>query len=97
LFFKAEDGIRYFHVTGVQTCALPIYIPGLNELVKRYHPGVNGKDHLLLMEFVLHGLAEYSMLSKFRLENGIQFKDMLSSMFTISEEDDTELSDEDIY
>src|SRR5690606_39744563 len=24
-FFKAEDGIRYFHVTGVQTCALPIY------------------------------------------------------------------------
>jgi len=72
-------------------------IPGLNELVKRYHPGVNGKDHLLLMEFVLHGLAEYSMLSKFRLENGIQFKDMLSSMFTISEEDDTELSDEDIY
>src|SRR6266511_4293424 len=23
-FFQAEDGIRYFHVTGVQTCALPI-------------------------------------------------------------------------
>src|SRR5690606_25349666 len=23
--FPAEDGIRYFHVTGVQTCALPIY------------------------------------------------------------------------
>src|SRR5690606_40724749 len=22
--FQAEDGIRYFHVTGVQTCALPI-------------------------------------------------------------------------
>src|SRR5690606_4408413 len=31
-FFQAEDGIRYFHVTGVQTCALPIlaaqgYVP----------------------------------------------------------------------
>src|SRR5690606_39978524 len=25
LFFQAEDGIRDFHVTGVQTCALPIY------------------------------------------------------------------------
>src|SRR5690606_25005582 len=25
-FFQAEDGIRDFHVTGVQTCALPIYI-----------------------------------------------------------------------
>src|SRR5439155_15756929 len=24
-FFQAEDGIRYGHVTGVQTCALPIY------------------------------------------------------------------------
>src|SRR5690606_39390693 len=22
--FQADDGIRYFHVTGVQTCALPI-------------------------------------------------------------------------
>src|SRR5690606_8787721 len=24
-FFQAEDGIRDFHVTGVQTCALPIH------------------------------------------------------------------------
>src|SRR5690606_40783152 len=24
-FFQAEDGIRVFHVTGVQTCALPIF------------------------------------------------------------------------
>src|SRR5690606_39743922 len=29
-FFLAEDGIRYFHVTGVQTCALPIYTAVLN-------------------------------------------------------------------
>src|SRR5690606_41912343 len=26
-FFQAEDGIRDFHVTGVQTCALPITRP----------------------------------------------------------------------
>src|SRR5690625_6740974 len=25
-FFQAEDGIRDGHVTGVQTCALPIYV-----------------------------------------------------------------------
>src|SRR5690606_27472220 len=25
-FFQAEDGIRGFHVTGVQTCALPIFL-----------------------------------------------------------------------
>src|SRR5690606_39531435 len=28
-FFQAEDGIRDFHVTGVQTCALPIYPVGV--------------------------------------------------------------------
>src|SRR5690606_39515457 len=31
-FFQAEDGIRDFHVTGVQTCALPI----LREAKRRY-------------------------------------------------------------
>src|SRR5690606_39305658 len=33
-FFQAEDGIRYFHVTGVQTCALPIsgYLAGPNDV-----------------------------------------------------------------
>src|SRR5690606_40890053 len=28
VFFQAEDGIRDFHVTGVQTCALPICSAG---------------------------------------------------------------------
>src|SRR5690606_41176628 len=32
-FFQAEDGIRDFHVTGVQTCALPICI-GKGHLVR---------------------------------------------------------------
>src|ERR1039457_7472637 len=27
-FFQAEDGIRDYKVTGVQTCALPIYVNG---------------------------------------------------------------------
>src|SRR5690606_41008847 len=32
-FFQAEDGIRDFHVTGVQTCALPIFCEKLH-----FHP-----------------------------------------------------------
>src|SRR5690606_40594705 len=35
-FFQAEDGIRDFHVTGVQTCALPIlaiYMPMIPEAI----------------------------------------------------------------
>src|SRR5690348_4345583 len=30
-FFQAEDGIRDGRVTGVQTCALPIFIPGFED------------------------------------------------------------------
>src|SRR5690606_41206408 len=32
-FFQAEDGIRDFHVTGVQTCALPISFVALNYML----------------------------------------------------------------
>src|SRR2546426_3138201 len=32
-FFQAEDGIRDYKVTGVQTCALPISTPRRNALV----------------------------------------------------------------
>src|SRR6266496_5279557 len=31
-FFQAEDGIRDLYVTGVQTCALPIYAPRLRQV-----------------------------------------------------------------
>src|SRR5690606_40658342 len=33
-FFQAEDGIRVFHVTGVQTCALPISVNSLRFLFR---------------------------------------------------------------
>src|SRR5699024_1403201 len=38
--FQAEDGIRYRNVTGVQTCALPIY--KLQELIKIRVSQING-------------------------------------------------------
>ena len=34
-FFQAEDGIRDVAVTGVQTCALPIYLLALLEAADR--------------------------------------------------------------
>src|SRR5690606_40110870 len=38
LFFQAEDGIRFFHVTGVQTCALPISeTPCLADMIRAYN------------------------------------------------------------
>src|SRR5690606_39687410 len=46
-FFQAEDGIRDFHVTGVQTCALPILadltlrLPNVRFAgVQAYHGGI---------------------------------------------------------
>src|SRR5256885_12367256 len=34
-FFQAEDGIRDYKVTGVQTCALPIYQKARDALVQQ--------------------------------------------------------------
>src|SRR5690606_33556675 len=44
-FFQAEDGIRDFHVTGVQTCALPI-IDGIGR-ERRNATALDGGDGLL--------------------------------------------------
>src|SRR5690606_41132369 len=46
-FFQAEDGIRDFHVTGVQTCALPIY----NTLEAQGHQPIKKHDPNRLPEF----------------------------------------------
>lgn len=56
-------------------------VPGLYALVKKLHPKLAEGQLLLLMEFVLHGLAEYSQLNKDYLDGGIAFADMLGSLF----------------
>ncbi len=68
-------------------------IPGLSELVLKHNPNVDQATKLFLMEFALHGLAEYSMLSKRILSNGLEFKDLLSGMFTMPDFEDDQ--DED--
>ncbi len=70
-------------------------IPGLNDLVREFHPNQDQLTKLFLMEFALHGLAEYSLLSKHSLTAGLQFKDLLSSMFTLPKPGDQEDEDED--
>lgn len=67
-------------------------IPGLKTLVDDHQGKQPEHFRLFLMEYALHGLAEYSMLSKHSLEKGMQFKDLLSSMFSMSDqqEDDNE-------
>jgi len=68
-------------------------VKGLEKLVDKHYPKAERHEKLLLMEFLLHGLAEYSMLSKNPLERGgLQFKDLFSSVFSMTEG----LDDEDL-
>ncbi len=49
------------------------------------------------MEFVLHGLATYSLISKKVVEGKIEFKDLMGSMLNMSSKSfsEEELDDED--
>src|SRR5690606_40994420 len=44
----AEDGIRDFHVTGVQTCALPISLDAARAIIQRNRPGTRLLRYLML-------------------------------------------------
>jgi magnesium chelatase subunit I len=70
-------------------------VAGLKELVKKLHPKLSANQQLLLMEFVLHGLAEFSQLNKGFLDNGFAFSDMFNSLFNLEpDEDDLDLDDD---
>ncbi len=69
-------------------------VAGLKDLVKRLHPKVSANQQLLLMEFVLHGLAEFSQLNKGFLDNGFAFSDMFNSLFNLEPDDDLDIDDD---
>src|SRR5690625_6376127 len=49
LFFQAEDGIRDGHVTGVQTCALPIYCQNFCAVTERPTSGARSSGSSCFM------------------------------------------------
>src|SRR5690606_32588891 len=65
-FFQAEDGIRDFHVTGVQTCALPISIINTTEDIyidacDPEHDGFASFDLTSIIDDILQGLTGVSV------------------------------------
>ncbi len=62
--------------------------------MQQFHPKLSENQTLLMMEFVLHGLAEHSQLSKNYLHGGFGFADMFDSLFSndISEEDEDDFN-----
>ncbi len=75
-------------------------VDGLHAFVKKYYSKANESETTLLMEFVLHGLAAYSMISKRTIEGKIEFKDLVGSMMNFgamnfSEEEDDDFNEDD--
>ncbi|NCT94833.1 MAG: magnesium chelatase [Chitinophagaceae bacterium] len=58
-------------------------VDGLYAFVKKHYPQGTERQHALLMEFVLHGLASYSLISKKNIEGRIEFKDLIGSMMNL--------------
>lgn len=96
-FKKGNKADLMMNLSDKEYKALMQGIPNLEAVVKIFQPNLNGNSCLLLMEFLLFGLAEFSLLSRTKIEDGIQFKDMLSSMFTMPEEEDIENEDDESY
>src|SRR5262249_59202687 len=59
-FFQAEDGIRDWSVTGVQTCALPIF----DDAAAIHHLVVDRTDHLLAQAVAALGRSEERRVGK---------------------------------
>lgn len=68
-------------------------VDGLHALVKKYFKQSSDKEIALMMEFVLHGLSAYSMISKRIVENKVEFKDLMGSMLNLG--NSAEYTDED--
>src|SRR5690625_6183064 len=63
-FFQAEDGIRDGHVTGVQTCALPIYENVLKKTEAHYLAlGHHADDQVETMLMALTKVTRPEVLS----------------------------------
>jgi len=83
-WFDAGNSLNVFlDTTDDEKVQLLYKVDGLHALVKKYFHAANEKENALLMEFVLHGLASYSLISKKILEGKIEFKDLMGSMLNL--------------
>lgn len=59
-------------------------VEGLRDLVKSYFPQTGNKETALLMEFTLHGLSSYSLISKKMFEGELEFGDLLGTIMNMN-------------
>ena len=94
-FDKGNNLNVSFNTTDKDKTLLLYQVDGLHALVKRYFVQANETQAALLMEFVLHGLASFSLISKKIFENKIEFKDLMGSMMDFGNKDFEEEFDEE--
>lgn len=95
-WFDKGNSLNLSFNTADKDKILQLYkVEGLQPLVKKYFPKANEEQAALLMEFVLHGLASYSLISKKIFESKIEFKDLIGSMMNLGGKDFEEEFDEE--
>lgn len=68
-------------------------VEGLYALVKKHYPLASIQENSLLMEFVLHCLAAYSLISKKSIDGRISFNDLMGSMMNFGQLESDEEDD----
>src|SRR5690606_21724957 len=91
-FFQAEDGIRDFHVTGVQTCALPIFSQATPSRC-RFSAIINNKT-FQFMKKTLHALV---MVGKYYLYGFVFQLLFLNLMYASPTKGQSSLDIKEIY
>jgi magnesium chelatase subunit I len=83
-WFDKGNHINLFFATTDREKINQLYqVDGLHGLVKKSFSYANESEAALLMEFVLHGLSSYSLISKKIMETSVEFKDLMGSMLNI--------------
>ena len=72
-------------------------VDGLYGFVKKHFHAASDMENALLMEFVLHGLSAYSVISKKTIDGQVSFTDLMGSMINLNYLNftDDELSEDD--
>ena len=90
-FGKGNDLVVLQDATDAAYLAELYKVDGLYAAVKQFYPNANEQQAGLLMEFLLHGLSEFSLISKKGVERGgYAFGDMLGSMLNMNFEEEDE-------
>jgi magnesium chelatase subunit I len=96
-FDKGNSISLLFNLTDREKINTLYQVNGLHALVKAYYPKLSEPETALMMEFVLHGLSAYSLLSKKIIGHQMVFKDLMGSMLNFdssNEYNDDEFDDQ---